>query len=98
MIQVRKLILAAVALLPVCASIAAAHAADNPPAATASGAATPLGHVVDGAIRPVLEKYRIPGMTVGIAAGEHSYVFKGTPTFTCRRRGWPALGRTDAMH
>ncbi|HEV2443217.1 MAG TPA: class C beta-lactamase [Steroidobacteraceae bacterium] len=81
----RKLILAAAALLPVCASIAAAHAADSP-AATASVAAAALGHVVDGAIRPVLEEYRIPGMAVGIAAGEHSYVFNyGVEAIASRR-------------
>lgn len=86
MIQVRKLILAAVALLPVCASIAAAHAVANASAATASVTAAPLSHVVDGAIRPVLEKYRIPGMAVGIAAGEHSYVFNyGVEAITSRK-------------
>jgi beta-lactamase class C len=34
-----------------------------------------MASIVDGAVRPVLDKYRIPGMAVGIALGRHSYVF-----------------------
>jgi beta-lactamase class C len=93
MIQVRKLTLATAALLSVCTSIAAARAADNPPpAAIASVTATRVRQVVDGAIRPVREKYRIPGMAVGIAAGEHSYVFNyGVEAIASRK---PVTGST----
>jgi beta-lactamase class C len=34
-----------------------------------------IGGALDSAIRPVMTKYRIPGMAVGVAAGRESYVF-----------------------
>ena len=67
----RSALLAAVALLPLCAPGVRVHAADTRPA----GAEGAVAAVVAGAVRPVLERYRIPGMAVGIAGGRHSYVF-----------------------
>jgi beta-lactamase class C len=34
-----------------------------------------VGSVVDGAVRPVMAEYHIPGMAVGIVAGSKSYAF-----------------------
>lgn len=34
-----------------------------------------IKQTVDNAIQPVMEKYRVPGMAVGIVAGDTSYVF-----------------------
>lgn len=34
-----------------------------------------IGSVVDGTVRPVMAEYRIPGMAVGIVAGNRSYAF-----------------------
>lgn len=44
------------------------------PAYAADDAAS-VKAVVDAALKPVMEKYRIPGMAVGVAAGGKSYVF-----------------------
>jgi beta-lactamase class C len=68
---VRSSFLVAVALLPLCASVAIAHTPDNHPL----GTDRVLAGVVDQAVRPVLGKYHIPGMAVGIARGKRSYVF-----------------------
>jgi beta-lactamase class C len=68
---VRNSFVVAVALLPLCAAVAIAHTPDNDPL----GADRVLAGVVDAAVRPVLEKYHIPGMAVGIAGDKRSYVF-----------------------
>jgi beta-lactamase class C len=68
---VRSSFLVAVALLPLCASVASAHTPDNHPLGTDRG----LAGVVDEAVRPVLGQYHIPGMAVGIARDKRSYVF-----------------------
>lgn len=49
------------------ATAVVAKAADDPQAS--------LRGVVDAAVRPVIEKYRIPGMSVGITVAGKSYVF-----------------------
>ena len=74
----RKSILAGVALLALCAAGMAAHAADDAPASITS--------VVSGAVHPVLQKYRIPGMAVGIVAGKSSYVLNYGATATDTRK------------
>jgi beta-lactamase class C len=50
-----------------CLSACASHAAGDPQAA--------IRNVVDTAVRPIMQKYRIPGMAVGIIVGEKHYVF-----------------------
>lgn len=86
----RKSFLATVALLPLCAlSLPGAHAT----AAPAADVARPdVRKVVDAVIQPVLAKYHIPGMAVGIAAGNRSYVFDYGMADTNTRR--PVTDRT----
>ncbi|HEV2271812.1 MAG TPA: class C beta-lactamase [Steroidobacteraceae bacterium] len=43
--------------------------------ALADGISNAVAGVVGRTVRPVLEKYRIPGMAVGVIAGKRSYVF-----------------------
>lgn len=66
--------LGVVALLSLWASGAAAHPADDPRAGTAAVTSSVLADVVDETVRPVLAQHHIPGMAVGIAAGQHVYV------------------------
>src|SRR6185437_6163058 len=75
---VRKSILAGVALSVLCAACAAARSTDQPCADIAAA--------VDAAVRPVLEKYRIPGMAVGLVAGSRTCVFNyGVADTTTRK-------------
>jgi beta-lactamase class C len=60
------------------ATAALAKATDDPQAS--------LRGVVDAAVRPVIEKYRIPGMSVGITVGDKSYVFNYSVASTQTRR------------
>lgn len=78
----RRAYLAAVALLPLGASLAVAHSPDNHPV----GNASVVAGIVDATVRPVLKRYHIPGMAVGIASGKHSYVFNyGVATISSRK-------------
>lgn len=74
----RKSTLAAVALSLLCAACAAARAA-APSCADIAG-------TVDTAVRPVLEKYRIPGMAVGLVAGSGTCVFNYGTANTATRK------------
>ncbi|MHC1549635.1 class C beta-lactamase [Phyllobacterium sp. K27] len=53
-------------LFVTCASVTLSHAADD---------ANRIKSLVDAAIRPVMEKYKIPGMAIGVIAGGKSYTF-----------------------
>jgi beta-lactamase class C len=54
-------------LFATCASTVVSHAADNQPESVKS--------VVDMAIKPVMKKYDIPGMAVGVTVSGKAYVF-----------------------
>ena len=43
--------------------------------AVAGGMGSAVADVVGGTVRPGMARYHIPGMAIGIAAGNHSYVF-----------------------
>lgn len=74
--------LAAVALVSLSAAVAGAHSPEHPPV----GAANKVAGMVNATVRPVLEKYRIPGMAVGIVSSTHSYVFNyGVATIAAYR-------------
>jgi beta-lactamase class C len=57
-------------------------------AVSASAVASPqtVAGLVDGAVRPVMEEFQIPGMAVGIVAGHKSYVFNYGMASTRTRR------------
>lgn len=61
--ETAKILMAAI--LVACAP-AAGHAADNDATVRAA---------VDAAIKPVMGKYNIPGMAVGVTVGGHSYIY-----------------------
>ena len=75
-------ILSAVALSLLCAACVAARAADAGERASCAD----IAGVVDAAVRPVLEKYRIPGMAVGLVAGSRTCVFNYGVANTATRK------------
>lgn len=51
-----------------------ARTTNDPPAYTANASPSVVARVVDGAIGPFQAKYHIPGVAVGVVAGQCSYV------------------------
>jgi len=72
----RTLSILTLVLFATCVSAVIAHAADDQ--------RDEVKGIADMAIQPVMRKYNIPGMAVGITVGGKAYVLRATPRTTRR--------------